>query len=354
MRALVCFIAVAVLSQSPPSHAGGPLRFNSAGPVTWDIAQPIKYKVDRGALGGIAGPAARALVDDAFAVWTDVAAAAITFQADGQLPSDVKTAVEYSTLESDDDGPNIVVFDTAGDIIAALAGPQNRFRIIGWANPVTNASGNQITRFYSLMNGAFAFDGATFLSTLVHEFGHAVGMDHSQIHAAFATNGIGGDDAFIPTMFPTNADDDTHLGSLNPDDMAWIAMLYKEPSFDQKYGLVKGRLVRGQTPVRGANVVIVRADGDNESALRDRFSCVSDWLTRNDGEFVIPAEPGKYKVLIEPILPKFTAGSSVGPLAETSGSPSFVNPVQPKEFATEVTVKVGHTEDVGVLDVNQP
>jgi len=345
-------VIVCVTSGRSTAFAGGPLRFNSTGPVVWDTAAPIKYKTDKASLGGISATDAQALVKDAFDVWTGVATARITFQSDGLLPVDVKTAVAYLPYEANS-APNVVVFDTDGDIIADLAGPENRYKIIGWANPLTSSNGTTITKFYSLMNGLFAVNGASFLSTLVHEFGHSVGLDHSQIHAALANNGIATDDKHIPTMFPTNADDDTHLGNLNPDDEAWISMLYPDATFDTKYGKIRGRLKRqGGDVVLGANVVAVQIAADGSSSLTRQFSCVSDWLMKSDGEFLIPVLPGKYKLFVEPILPEFNAGSSVGPWSDSAESPSFENPVELQEFPSQVQVDAGNTKDVGDLIAN--
>lgn len=340
-----------LLVGSHACQAGGPLYFGNA-PIVWDITAPIKYSIDKGKLGPISEADIQGAIKDAFQAWTDVSTAAITFKFDKVLDDDVETLADYQVATENETGGNVVILDDNGDIVAEIYGEANRSRILGFAAPVVN--GNKITAFYSLMNGNLAVNRTTFLSTLIHEFGHAVGLDHSQIHADMAGDGNAANDKYIPTMFPTSSDDDTLLGTLNEDDIAWISYLYPSPTFVTTYGLIKGRLVRpgsAATPVKGANVIAIRT-GMGVTAEESRMlrcSCVCDWLTKGTGEFVIPVRKGTYRLHIEPIRSDFTGGSSVGPYSEKATSASFVNPVDESDPQATATVNAGNSQDLGTI-----
>src|SRR5262249_5922508 len=158
-------------------------------------------------------------------------------------------------------------------------------------------------------------------------------------------------DRFIPTMFPTDSDDDTQLATLNPDDIAWISVLYPSSTFNTKFGRIRGRLVRPNNggPVLGANVIAVFQSLVPDAGRIFQFSCFSDFLAQSTGGFVIPAAPGQYRLHMEPILAGFTRGSSVGPHSESSTSPSFINPVDPSDVPTVITVTAGGEVDVGTI-----
>jgi hypothetical protein len=334
---------------APPAEAGGPLRFSAAGPIVWETANPIKFHIDRGNLGPIDATTIQATIKTAFKTWSDVATAAIKFQFDGLLDDDVATVADYMIATNNETGGNVVILDDDGDIVADIFGEGNRTRILGFASPIDD--GTHIIAFLSLMNGRLADSADTFLSTLVHEFGHAIGLDHTQIQAALAGDGNKANDRFIPTMFPTDSDDDTQLATVNPDDIAWVSFLYPSPTFSTKFGRIRGGLVRPNNggPVLGANVIAVLQSTVPEDGRMFQFSCVSDFLAQNNGEFVIPVAPGQYRLHIEPILRGFTKGSSVGPHSETATSPSFVNPVDPSDLPNVITVTAGGEVNVGTV-----
>ena len=341
----VTIVATLILSSTcwvHPANAGGPLFIRNGAAIKWDTNTPIPYKVDQGSLGPLADPKPTSMVQEAFKTWSDVPTSHIEFSFAGHLDLDVKTDVEYVLFE-DGAAENAVIFDTDGAIIAGLAGEGNRNRILGWANAVVKD--DRLIHFYSLMNCSLVESAATFQSTLVHEFGHAIGLDHSQINASFVGDGDTQNDADVPTMYPTSTDDDTFLASLNPDDEASVSRLYPSASFSTRYGTITGRLVRpNSTPVLGANVI-----AGSIASFHDRFSCVSDYLMRGNGEFELAVLPGKYQLQIEPIRKEFTDGSSVGPYATTPSSKSFVNPVHSKLFSKIYQIKAGRVMNVGTL-----
>jgi hypothetical protein len=350
MRSLLPLaIAAAAALPATPACAGGPLRFDQNGAVVWDTTAPIKYKVDRGpfrtdgAKVVISSDAAVASIRRAFDFWSSVPTASIRFQFAGLLEEDVTTAARFLAIRGDPTQGNVVILDHDGAITDGIFGVGNSSRVLGFANPVRE--GNRIVRFYSVMNGRLATSVEQFEPTFVHEFGHAVGLDHSQIHLDVANNGIPDDDDLVPIMFPTDTDSEKatppRARKLHPDDIAWLSTLYKNGHTAAAFGTIRGRVVRSSDPTKavlGANVVAIHQDN-----LLIRCSCVSDYLAKGTGEFLIPVPPGKYKLFIEPIAEDFTAGSSVGPHSEDLTGESFRTRVKQVVFPTVQTVQGGNT-----------
>jgi hypothetical protein len=289
------------------------------------------------------------MVSSSFQEWESVPTSNLTFLDDGLLPINVDEASEYNPYGSGAEPVNAVIFDEQGAIIQELLGAGQQFSILGWASPFSDVSGTELVGFVSLMNGSLATSRDDFQSTVVHEFGHSLGLDHTQINLQFAGNGISADDVNIPTMYPTDSDDNTVMSELNPDDIAWVSKFYPSSQFDQEYGSITGTLSRSDgSPVFGANVVAVRQD----SPLLHVYSCVTGYLDDGTSLFEIPVTPGEYRLQIEPINPRFRRGSSVGPFAESSTSLSFQNPVLVKVFTDNINVTAGNSADAGDLEAD--
>jgi hypothetical protein len=330
--------------------AGGPLEVSAGSAVIWDTAHGLSYKLDDGPLGQVPEREAAEFVAQAFEKWARVPTASLRF-ASQRLGEDVKTSIRYLQLEGNVSAGSLVILDNEGGIVEALFGVENKDKILGFASPRLSEPRSKITRFVALLNGRIADNRDTVRSTLVHEIGHALGLDHAQINFTFAGDGDTGNDQFLPTMFPTSTDDDATLIDLNPDDMAWISRLYPNGEFAKNYGTIRGRLIRsnGQA-VLGANVIAIGTADGRDDLLR-RFSCVSDYLIASDGAFEIHVTPGTYKLRVEPIKRDFVNGSSVGPHAQTPSGQSFKRQVRQKTFPTMHSVAAGTTIDIGAIQV---
>jgi matrixin len=341
-------IALLMMLALAPSglHAGGPLQVVRGAAVLWDTTQVIAYRIDSGPLGPIPESRAQAFAQDAFDTWTKVPTASVKLQA-GRLDEDVMTATRFLNLTSAPENGSLVILDNAGAIVSGVYGQGQEQNILGLAAP--RLVGGRFSRFIALMNGFDAENEATVRSTMVHEFGHALGLDHTQVNHVFANNDNKDDDQFLPTMFPTSTDDDSTLVQLNPDDMASISRLYPNAEYARTYGTIRGRLVRkDQRPVLGANVVANLLRDGKEDPMH-RYSCVSDFLVQNDGSFDIAVIPGSYTLVAEPIRKGFAAGSSVGPYADDAGGLSFKNPIKRTVFKGLHAVQAGRATDVGTL-----
>jgi hypothetical protein len=319
--------------------AGGPLSTYNGQAVRYK-SDTVKYHLDRGPFGIFTNQQARDLANASFKVWDDVASATVTFNhtdAD-TLPVDVNGTnyLQYTTLTSVKiDGINPIIFDSDGAITNALFGAGAANSVIGFAWTEDIDGDGFYDEGEAVMNGKFAMGNSSsftydeWKSTFVHEFGHFLGLDHSQINGEFVDDPAR--TIYIPTMYPTSTIDDVPLGELNPDDIAAISMLYPAPTFSAATGKISGSVVRANgSVVRGANVI---AYGTGADSLMNRISTVTDYFEQNNGNFtILGLTPGSYYVRIEPIDPEFTEGSSVGPYSYDFTGLSFINPVIPEHY----------------------
>jgi hypothetical protein len=363
---------------SVEGRAGGPLvvggdAFSPAvqgKPLVWDTSTPVKYRTpDLGALGKLDNASAVARVQALFQVWQDVKTANISFQREGNILSagaytggPVNSAAKFNDVDrSCAQGiQSPIVFDTDGSLFTALGLDPD---VIGFAGPcAVDPNTGRITAAEAVLNGKWIDNNAAngelndrqFDETFVHEFGHFIGLDHSQISLVVLSQPVDqcnrSDLEILPVMFPfahCQARLDEGLPPLAPDDEAWISMLYPEtvtdppgPSqthirFDSVYGIITGKVFFGDgvTPAQGFNLLA----RDNNSSNNRTFSVVSGYLFTaslgqsvsgtNDlgsafgsrdlamiGTYSIPALPGTFTVSAEAIFDGFVGGSSVGPL----------------------------------------
>ena len=336
MKSLSRFLSIPlfVAAFGTLSFAGGPLYTVSGKAVRYQ-SNIISYKLDRGPFGIYTSAQARSLADSSFKTWENVATSNVAFQhtAGDTLPVDVNGSnyLQYTTLtDFKYDGISPIIFDSDGSITEALFGTGSSSSVIGFAGSGDSNNDGYYDEGESVMNGvfvdggAFSYTLAEWKSTFVHEFGHFLGLDHTQINGEFESDAA--KTIYIPTMYPFATANDVPLGDLNPDDIAAISVLYPETGFAASTGRISGSITRANASVvRGANVIAISTGTDS---LMNRISTVSDYFEQNNGNYTVSGlTPGSYVVRIEPINPDFVEGSSVGPYAADASGLSFVNPV---------------------------
>ena len=288
----------------------------------------------------------------------------------------------YGACLDGDQSP--IVFDADGKLIEDLFGDAT---VIGMGGPCNvNPTTGYIASGLVVMNGRwqdgvdsplsypvnYEMTSAEFNEGLTHEFGHFIGLDHSQINfnVLFQQPGacLAADLAGLPLMFPfyyCQARSTAGLPMLAPDDLAWVSRLYPESvnappnqiPFSSRYGSIRGTVLfsDGTTHVQGVNVIA----RDPANPRRIAVSVVSGYLFTGDlgqdvtgtnpgyefgsrnplvnGTYEIPVPAGTYTVEVESVFDAFVAGSSVGPINPPIPNPGANEFWDVNESATDST-----------------
>lgn len=342
--ALVCVFSFSLVSVVSPFSAqatgllgicqgGGGTPCNANQRVFFPIYQnsTLVYRIDPSAVGDINGAIAFSDIEDTFSAWEDESTLNFNRAGNGMIAVDVTTANVFDFLFVNTPlGFSPVILDEDGSITDLVFGGGSKNSILGFAGAsFFSVSGNQITGItesQAAFNG-FLFTAAVqgsvdnarreFKSTAIHEFGHAVGFDHTQggfvqklvdLQNGIPTNNL--DD--IPIMFPVNISPTCAPPAFNcqltRDDIA-TAGFYPNANFPTSTGTINGRVIDGGNPVFGANVIAYNVNDPNNQNV----ASASDVDALGDGNFKMPGLlPGEYIVKVEPINAQFTGGSSVG------------------------------------------
>lgn len=375
-RALIC--AIYFLFVVDILLAGGPLLVNKNGKVvTWDPDKPVLFTPDKGDLGLLSNSEAVQTTKDLFQLWEDVPTASITFNQDGQLPEDINGTNVLNFLNNISGDLSPIIFDDDGSVTDAIFGIGASAVTIGFAGhqlffQTDDDDVGIIASGRAVMNGLF-FDGlpnpsdlflGDFRGTFAHEFGHFIGLVHSQINLE---NLNINDPSNVPRMFPVSIEG---MGeTLHVDDLTSVSSLYPISSFENSTSVISGRifLPDGITQLQGANV-IARSVSNPKVVAVSSFSGFLhlDQSNPDNGGSGDPAlagfyeirglEPGDYIVSIEQVDPSFSGASSVGSLSDPitlPGIPEFYNIGESNDDARECAsiISVSKGEVVENIDI---
>ena len=261
----------------------------------------------------------------------------------GSLPVDVTASNVGNYFGVCGDGLDPIIFDTDGSIIRSLFGIGNENFILGVSGPeCVTYTPPAITEAGAILNGRFV-DGINtqlnpeistqeFTAVFTHEFGHYIGLDHSQINLTEAFDGNNANDNAIATMFPILING-TQQATLKLDDRVSVSMLYPAPTFFANSGSITGEILRpdASTPFQGGYVIARQVSNPRLNAV----GVTSGFLYAPSAPGGPPVESLKgyyeldglaagqsYTVELESISPQFTGGSRIGPV-----DPPLVVPV---------------------------
>ncbi len=291
-------------------------------PVSGGSAEFL-YKIDQGSIGDIGENQARTLAESMLTLWEDVSSIDFVRKGNGLLDEDIDSNNFIPVLEpSTTLGFSAVVWDDDGQITEELFGRGSSDSVLGFAGPTfLNTTSNtieSIAESQSVFNGLL-FRGAntgdsqsqilsTFQTTILHEFAHMFGIDHTQGGNIDDYNNFTGDLKDIPVMFPAAANPDV---GLLQDDIAAVKIGYPLNTDSNNFGSISGSLNQSGVAVEGANVIAFKIDDDNPRL--NAVASPSDVDGQGFGNFELPSLlPGNYILRAEAIDSSFTGGSAVG------------------------------------------
>jgi hypothetical protein len=232
-------------------------------------SMPVRFWINDKGSPEIANGSEFAAVQSGFQTWQSVPTASVSVQYMGTTP--------IPTVGLD--GFNVITFvdDTVplgSDTIAAT-----------FSFFETDATGSLVIQEADIALGtsidfSTSADSAKYdiQSVVTHEAGHFLGLDHAALLSS--------------VMTPFGAAGQLDQRTLTYDDMAGISELYPNLSAIASLGAISGTILSGQTPVFGAHVVALDANGT------PLVSAVSN----PDGTFQILFLPaGSYRIYAEPL-----------------------------------------------------
>lgn len=386
LATLAIFICWLMMTRS--TQAGGPLVTSYAGEASrWDNDVSISLHPESGVCAGFSSPAMLNKLDEMADVWTGLSLVDLNIDAVagvlGAIDEDnygTYVANVDATVDEDvaiEDGINPVIYDESGDIIAQVAGEANRYYFLGFASPAAFSDDyTEILDGWLIINcrcfegnangacpasggGIVIYSESTLDFIILHELGHFLNLDHTQVNDHLIDSDISDDDP-LPTMYPL-AESEAAQMTPQQDDIVALATLYPAGSFTSSTCLVTGKLLdRDGNPLRCADVqALTNNEADTVAHISGTYAEVSDDNGDGDttdtgeclsdcGYFELHLTPGKdYTIALRAMSESLTAGSGMGPCSDdplTSIGDEDIAQVAAEECVAGETLALGEID----------
>ena len=339
--------AFALSAMTGPVLAGGPLVITPTPeglkPARWEGT--VKVYTDLGTLGVVDNALANQLVRNALQQWSSVPTSSFRAEVVGTVADiglgDITGANAASIIGVDNGGGIQVIYDADGTVLCDFLGAC--FGVLGIATPefLESEGSTRIVEGWAIITAQGegveeVVTGGPLAGVITHEFGHAIGLAHTQTNGLYfrnqpiemwgvpaGTEKAGPDQcASTITTYPTTEQVETMFPFIDPyptsptynspgmatvniaDDKSALSWLYPVRNYRQKTGTISGRVVAkdGVTQITGINVIV-----RNVANPFDAISRISGDRTQGmvgaDGTFEITGlTPGaKYVVYIDQI-----------------------------------------------------
>ena len=168
-------------------------------PARWEGT--VKVYTDQGTLGALDNATANKLVANTVKQWSSVPTSSFRAEIAGQLPFDVTGANAGQVIGASNGGGIQIIYDSDGSVIGDFmgAGPRacsaSRRRS---SSPVPDS--NQIVEGWVIIRGEENYadgvypdytPGEPVSGVVTHEFGHAIGLAHTQTNGFYASQPAG-------------------------------------------------------------------------------------------------------------------------------------------------------------------
>jgi hypothetical protein len=282
-----------------PAHPGVPLYLDDDGQPARHLVPVVSHQTTPASVPSV-GPELAGLVAQAAAIWAGVPTAQLTFEAGAPLVQAVTASNYTQFLGVCGDGLSPLIADPDGSIVDDLFGAGASASILGVGLTDCDPAGGFIDEHTMLVNfSALPLPSperdALALRIVTHELGHIVGLAHSLLNSEFLEDGNGGNDVYLPMMFPVLSDANPLADALlSLDDTSILSLLYPAAGFVSSTATVAGlvRLPPSSRPVSGT-FLAVRSTADPLGTAQFTASGLTPTGVSLGGFFAALDQPGE-------------------------------------------------------------